>query len=424
MESTPATSPDLTDLTVGHAVSGGACLARVSGRVVLVSGALPGERVRARVTREGKSLAEAVAVEIVEPHAGRREAPCPHASACGGCDFQHAEPSLQAEMKRSIIGDAYRRIAQMDVGELLEGPDPLAQETGTRNRIRLTYDPMGHPGLFRRGTHEVVPLDACPLLEMPAGEDLFAWARLAPPWHRVSLRMDSRDGGVVLFESPQGASDKARRRLERLTKGMERSPAVRGVLADRRPLGGDRELRFRVGGREFRADATSFFQGSLQGAEQLAREVARALGEDRDGVLMDLYAGVGLLSVLCGQGFDRVVATDTDRRALRFLRGNLRRAGVRAETRSETAARTLTSEPSSPSETIVIDPPRAGLDRETRAALIKRAPRRIVSVSCDPATGARDTKALIDAGWRLESLRAIDLFPVTAHVETVALFVR
>jgi tRNA/tmRNA/rRNA uracil-C5-methylase (TrmA/RlmC/RlmD family) len=411
-------------VTVEDAVAGGRCLARHEGKILLVAGALPGETVRVRITRDQKRWAEADAVEILEPNPRRREPPCPHATGCGGCDLQHAERDLQLAMKRSIVLDAFRRIGRLDVEGLLEGPEANGPEFGGRNRIRLSFDSMGRPGLRRRGTHEAVPIDDCLLVQSEFREEILPWIRMLPPWKRAAIRFDSAGDCVALFESGDPPVDKDRRRFGKITSAADRPERVVGMLADRIPLAGRRDLRFRVRERELRADATSFFQGERAGTDELLHVVEQCLGEERSGQLLDLYAGVGLFAVCFGREFDRVVAADADTRAARYLKRNLRRNSVRAEARAEPADVTLRTAPAAENETVILDPPRLGLAKEVRQALVARRPGRIVSVSCDPATGARDVAMLVQAGWELKRLVAIDMFPVTAHVETVALLER
>jgi tRNA/tmRNA/rRNA uracil-C5-methylase (TrmA/RlmC/RlmD family) len=419
---TELTENAVLEVSVEGAVAGGRCLARHEGKVLLVAGALPGERVKIRITRDEKRHAEAEIVEILEPHPHRREPPCPHAGACGGCDFQHADRDLQLSMKRAIVLDAYRRIGRLDVEDLLEGPSPSGLEFGARNRIRLTFDPLGRPGLLRRASHEVVPIDECLLMESTFGEVALPWLRMVPPWKRVTVRLDSRQEAILLFES--SGQPKDRRRLGKITRGIEPPGAVRGMLADGIPLAGQRDLHFRVLGKEFRADATSFFQVNSAATEELVRIVDELLAGDRGGLLLDLYAGVGLFAVCVGRGFDRLVASEADHRSARYLKRNLRRNGVRGQARAEKAHATLREVEREGTETLILDPPRVGLSREVRREILSRRPRRILSISCDVATGARDSAVFVKAGWRLTQLRAVDLFPVTSQVETVGLFVR
>ena len=428
MEELTKVPEELLEVTVGGAVPGGRCLARVDGKVILVAGALPGETARIRITRNEKRWAEADAVEILAPHAERRTPPCPHATECGGCDLQHASPSLQREMKRQIVLDAFRRIGGLDVGDILEGPADHGDELGVRNRIRLSFDSTGRVALRKRGSHDPVPIDDCLLMQAPFRDAFLPWARLLPPWRRATVRIDSAGQMVALFETGDPPVERDRKRLGKITKSMERPAEIVGLLADGIPLSGERNLRFRVHGRELRADATSFFQVSGPGTERLVALVDELLGDDRRGQLLDLYAGVGLFSVCLGRGFDRVIAGEADTRAARHLKYNLRHSGVRGEARAESAHETLRTAaapaPAGAPETVIVDPPRAGLAKEVRQALIARKPGRIVSVSCDPATAARDVKALTQAGWRMDRLVAVDLFPQTAHIETVALLTR
>lgn len=439
METKTLTEAAMLTLELGPAVAGGRCLARHEGKVLLVAGGLPGERVQARVTREAKSHAEADVVEVLDANPRRRTPPCPHALECGGCDFQHAERGLQLEMKRSIVLDSFRRIAHLDVTALLQGPAPELPEFGVRQRIRLSYDPAGRVGLLKRGTHDVVGIEDCLLMDSTFGKIVLPWLRLTPPWRRASVRIDSDANAVVLFETGDGVArssrgpealaqaagrEKDRRRFGRLTVAMERPPSIQGLLADRIPLAGKRELRFRVSGRELSADAASFFQGSASAAALLVRHVDELLGGERRGQLLDLYAGVGLLAVCLGEGFDRVLAVESDRGAARHLKRNLRRNGVRGEAWAESAETALRHLPSHEVETVIVDPPRVGLSKDVRRLLSERRPRRILSVSCDPATGARDAGELVRSGWKLARLAAVDLFPVTAQIETVALLER
>jgi tRNA/tmRNA/rRNA uracil-C5-methylase (TrmA/RlmC/RlmD family) len=412
------------EVTAGNAVAGGSCLARHEGKVVLVQGALPGEKVRARIVKETKSLIEAQAIEILEPHARRRTPPCRYASECGGCDFQHAERDLQLDMKRSIVIDAFRRIAHVDIGEILEGPQAVVPEFGARTRIRLSYDSMGRPGLLRRGSHDVVPIEDCLLIGSAFRETVLPWMRTLPPWTKGSARFDRSGNAVVLLESNDGPRGKEHRRLARLTKDMERPPSVLGVAADGIPLAGTRDLAYEICGKKLSLDAASFFQGSIAGAEELVRVAGDMIGPHRTGQLLDLYAGVGLFAVCLGEGFEHVVASDSDERAVRHLRENLHRHEIQGEARAEEAQVTLRKAERFAEETVILDPPRIGMEKVVREALVARAPARIVSVSCDPATGARDVAHLIGAGWRLERIAVLDLFPATAHVETVSLLER
>lgn len=412
------------ETTCEGAVPGGRLLARHEGKIVLVAGALPGERVVARITKESKTLAEADAVTILAPHAERRTPPCPHASDCGGCDFQHASRAAQLEMKRTIVIDAFRRIGKLDVAALLEGPTDAVPEFGARTRIRLSYDSIGHPGLLRRGSHDVVPISDCLLMVKEFGKSVLPWMRLAPPWAKGAARFGADGNAVVLFESKGGPNGAEHRRLAKVTKEMERPPTVLGMEGDGLPLAGTRELSHHVGDVTLHADAGSFYQASEEGATELVRVVGELLAGDTRGALLDLYAGCGLFAATLGRSFDRVVASDADPGSARMLRRNLERARVSGESRAEEAQVTLRKAERGDMETVILDPPRTGMEKVARQALLERRPGRIIAVSCDPATGARDLAILVAGGYKLARLVALDLFPVTSHVETAALLER
>ncbi len=414
----------MIEVTAGRAVAGGRCIARRHGKVMLVAGALPGERVRVRIVREGRRHDEAEVEAVLEAHPRRREPPCPHAGECGGCDFQHAERELQLSMKRSIVVDAFRRVGRIDVEDLLEGPEACGEEFGSRNRLTLTFDARGCPGLLRRGSHDVVAIDHCMLMPPVFGEALLPWLRLLAGWRRAGVRLDSDGVAVALLESPDPFDEPEREALARAVAKTARPGWIRGVLADGLLVDGERELRFHLANRELVADAGVFFQVNLAAADELLRVVDAFLGDDREGTLLDLYAGVGLFATCLGSRFEHVLAVESERRAAKLLERNLRAHGIRGEALRGSAERALRGPASSSGETVIVDPPRSGLSRDARRLLAARRPRRVVSISCDPATGARDAGELARAGYRLERLAAVDLFPVTAHVETAALLVR
>jgi len=414
----------MIEITTDRVVAGGRCLGRRDGKVLLVGRALPGERVRVAITREARGHDEAEVVEVVKAHPRRRLPPCPVAGACGGCDFQHAERELQLSMKRSIVVDAFRRIAGLAVDELLEGPLASAEEFGTRNRLTLSYGADGRPGLLRRGSHEVVAIDDCLLMPPVFGETVLPWLRGLEGWRRAGVRFDSGGDAAVLLESPDPLDSERRRRLATTVAALPRPRWIRAVLADGQLVAGDRELRFRVAGRELTADAAAFFQVNVVAAGELIAIAGRLLAEGSTGVLLDLYAGVGLFAVCLGGAFEQVLAVESDARAAKLLARNLRENDIRGRAVRDSAERVLAGPAFDDDETVILDPPRAGLSPQARRLLARRRPRRILSVSCDPATGARDAGEIVRAGYRLERLAAVDLFPVTAHVETAALLVR
>jgi len=374
------------DLHVGAVAHGGHCVARVPvddgrERVVFVRHALPGERVHAVVTDDrGGAFCRADAIAVLEPAPGRVEPPCPWARAggCGGCDWQHADGPTQRALKTAVLREQLQRLAaierDVDVEEL---PGGLL---GWRHRVRLAVDGEGRPGLRAHRSHDVLPIADCPLV--PAGE--------LPP---------------VLEQ--------------RFTPGDEIEVAI--------DAHGVRHLHAavvqRAAGREWRLSAGTFWQVHPALAQTLADVVAEWAQAPAGGLAWDLYAGVGLFAaVLAGQvgpdGEVRVV--ESDRQAVSDGRAAL----ADLEQVHWTVGRVehvLASLPGRP-DVVVADPPRRGLGRATVAALCARAPARIVHVACDPAALARDVALFGTHGYELAALRAFDAFPMTHHMECVALF--
>ena len=374
------------DLHVGAVAHGGHCVARVPvddgrERVVFVRHALPGERVHAVVTDDrGGAFCRADAIAVLEPAPGRVEPPCPWARAggCGGCDWQHADGPTQRALKTAVLREQLQRLAgiecDVDVEEL---PGGLL---GWRHRVRLAVDREGRPGLRAHRSHDVLPIADCPLV--PAGELPPVLEQRFTPGDEIEVAIDA-DGGRHLHAA----------------------------------------VVQRAAGREWRLSAGTFWQVHPALAQTLADVVAEWAQVPAGGLAWDLYGGVGLFAaVLAGQvgpdGEVRVV--ESDRQAVSDGRAAL----ADLEQVHWTAGRVehvLASLPGRP-DVVVADPPRRGLGRATVAALCARTPNRIVHVACDPAALARDVALFATHGYDLAALRAFDAFPLTHHMECVALF--
>lgn len=392
------------DLTIDAVVAGGAALARDGdGRVVFVSGALPGERVRARLTEQRVDFARAVAVEIVEASPDRVSPPCPAlAAGCGGCTWQHVAREAQARLKAQIVTDALRRIARME-DPPVASVVPLAGPP-QRSTARLGVTPDGRAGHRRSGrTSHPLPTDAC-RISHPRLEELITSGRY-PGAGEVLLRVGVASG-------------------ERLVRARWRSrhvqvPADVVVVAE----GGQASVHEEVAGRRFRVSAGSFFQSGPVVAEALTRAVSAAAGEalGPGDHLVDLYAGVGLFaSVLGAQRAARVTAVERPGPAVGDARVNL--ADLDASVVASEVGRWHAG--AGGADVVVADPARPGLGRPGVQAVARLAPPRLVLVSCDPASLARDVVLLRTAGFRLCALDLVDAFSDTFHVEVVAAFDR
>ncbi|HWS47713.1 MAG TPA: TRAM domain-containing protein [Acidimicrobiia bacterium] len=377
------------ELTAERVVAGGDALAHApDGRVVLVEGALPGERVRIEVTADRPDLLRARAIAVIEPASDRVAPPCPHARAgCGGCTWQHVAPVAQPALKLEILRDAFRRIAHIDDPPLAE---PVVLPTdGYRTTVRVVV--VGDRLAFRRRhAHETVTIDTC-LVAHPLVDEVLRTGRFAGA-REVTVRVGARTGERCVLADPATA-------VLEVPADVRQGPGafVHEIVADHR----------------FRISARSFFQTRVDGADALAGLVRDAVGHDR--VIADLYCGVGLFSALVDAP-RRVIAVERSRAGARDARHNLRERPARivhadvARWRAE------------PADVVIADPSRAGLGREGAATVVRCRPERVVLISCDAAALARDTSLLAGAGYGLRSTVLVDLFPHTPHVECVSIF--
>ncbi len=390
---------------------GGFGVARLDGRVVFVQDAIPGERVRARITDDRKkSFWRAVAVEVLEPSPHRR----PHlwAEAAierdpeqrpGGADFGHIEPAHQRELKALVLKDALQRMGRLErevVVEAVEGP---ADGGGWRTRERLHVAEDGTVGPYAARSHRVIPVSDLPLgtpglrEAAPLGED-----------------MSDLAGQSVEVLAPSIGTP-------RLIIGRQ-APSV---------------IRERVGEREFLVDDAGFWQVHRSAPETLTRAVQEAIDPelfDPKAANLDLYGGVGLLAAAVADRFGpatRITSVESDERATEHAQENLSEwVGAMALTaRVERWVQGLADASAVErarlqAATVVLDPPRSGAGRAVLEALAAVSPAQLVYVACDPVAFARDAGILAELGYELAGLRAFDLFPSTHHVEAVGAFRR
>jgi len=394
---------DAPTVEVSKIVAGGDGLARGDdGRVVFVAGALPGEQVRVQLTERRKDFARATVVEILHRSPDRVTEPCSFVAAgCGGCDWQHIDPSAQRRLRADIVQDALRRQARVELQVEL-GPDLPA--TGYRTTVRgAALD--GRFGFRHRGSHDLVPVAPC-LVAHPRLDELIREGRF--PNGEVILRVGARTGErLVIVDRVDGVMVPDDVRV--VTKAQLRSGTrawYHEVVADQR----------------WRISARSFFQARPDGAEALVAEVTRALtGSLAAGThLVDLYGGVGLFAGTVGAlgGVAQVTLVESGASAVADARVNL----------TEVDARVLKGDVARWSPTragaVIADPPRMGLGKTGVAAVASTHADRLALVSCDPASLGRDAKLLFEAGYELRSATLVDLFPHTSHVEVVSRFDR
>lgn len=382
--------PDQTTLTIEKLVYGGEGLARLDGRVVFTPYVLPGETVLAEVARAKNDLLRGRLLEIVEPAPSRVTAACPYFYRCGGCNYQHAAYAFQLEQKRAILREVLSRIGKIEFEEEIEivSADPWHY----RNRVQLHIH-GGHAGYFEAGSHRLCAIDQCPIASPKLNDAIvLLQSELArAPAFTANIELFSNDSSIQLT-------------LQDRVPG-----SVRAALQQ---IGAPDPVEYAG----FRVSRNSFFQVNRFLIDQLVDVVAGDLAGDS---AIDLYAGVGLFSLRLAKKFQLVTAVESGWSAFRDLEFNVERAGAAVTPQHKTTEEFLASLEGPPAA-IVADPPRTGLGKLVVSELARLRPARLVVVSCDPATLARDLHALLAAGYRMEHITLVDLFPQTYHIETVA----
>lgn len=410
----------ILSLTIEKPAAGGRMIARLDGQIVFVSGAIPGERVRVRVERVAKSVGFAETVDVEEPSPDRRAFADP---LCGGCLYGHLTYPRQLAVKSQVIDDAFRRIGRLPLPSAVTvAPSP---EDGYRMRARLHVRGR-RLGFFREGTHDVCDargtrqllpatcdvLDALSAAIQSGGVDAIREIEL-------SENLDANQRVVFL--------DAASKIEEGTVDRLAATPGLTG-LASAFGSSGDPHVvdRITVGdvGVALRRHVLAFFQGNRHLLGEFVAHVVRQVPESSP--TLDLFAGVGLfaLSAAAARGAD-VTAVEGDRVAAADLASNASAAAssVKAVHQSVEDFFRQSMRRDRPS-TIIADPPRTGMSKEALEGIVASGAARLIYVSCDVATLARDSRRLVDGGYSIERIDAFDLFPNTPHVETVAVFVR
>ncbi|HEX6234352.1 MAG TPA: class I SAM-dependent RNA methyltransferase [Jiangellaceae bacterium] len=410
MTSEPAVG-DRLELDVGPVAHGGICIARYDGRVVFVRHALPGERILARLTDVRSRYWRADAVEILVRSPDRVPAPCPFAGPgrCGGCDWQHASLPAQRELKAAVVAEQLRRLAGLSIAVKVEpvpgGPD---DGLGWRTRANFAVSPAGRAGLRRHRSHEIEPIGDC-LIAHRHIRDLDVPGRAWPGAESVAAIASSTGERSVVIQSAAGDI------------AVPPLPDGTSVVVDGNRRTGRTYVTEQAAGRTWRVSGGGFWQVHPGAADVLVDAVIEAL-EPRPGErVLDLYAGVGLfagaLAARVGPA-GSVVAVESNRRAVTDARRNLHDLPwLRL-----VPGRVDRALPADPVDVVVLDPPRTGAGADVVRGIAGLSPRAVAYVACDPAALARDVATFAELGYLLRDLRAFDLFPMTHHVECIALF--
>ena len=436
----PGQVVELTPVDVAH---GGWCVARPDdGPAVFVRHALPGERVLARVTDVTSRLARAEAVQVLAASPDRVTPPCPHAGpgGCGGCDWQHAARPAQRALKAAVIRQQLKRLAGIDrdvevealpgdQDDLDPGDGGRAAGLGWRTRVEFAVrDGDGVAGLRAHRSHDVVEIGRC-LIAHQAITDLGITSRRWPGAIQVEAVVAAASGERAVIVSG-GRDARTTARSEEMAQIAAESVLLGSGPRHQRltPLRGRGYLTQHAAGRDWRVSAGSFWQVHPAAADVLSGVVLDALDPQPGDAALDLYCGVGLFAGLLAPAVGpggTVIGVESGSAAVRDARHNLREWPWARVHRGDVAA-VLRRGGLPPARLAVADPPRSGLAREVVDYLSSAASQagRFAYVSCDPATLARDLGLLTGRGWTLAGLRAFDAFPMTHHVECLAILDR
>jgi len=392
---------------------GGEAIGRLEdGRAVFVPFGLPGERVRVLLTEEKRGFARGEILEILEASPRRIPPRCKHFGLCGGCHYQHLPYEEQLRAKREILRDQLTRIGRIQkppVQETIGSPSPW----NYRNHVQFHLTEEGKLGYLMAQVPAVFAIREC---HLPEGSINSFWPQLEfepeTDLERVSLR-SGKEGELMLVlesESPEPPE------LE-----IEADISVAHVFQENTILiAGNDHLTIRILDRDFRVSATSFFQVNTMMAAKMVNHVLTCLPLSLSTTALDVYCGVGLFSAFLAPQCERVVGIESSPSACEDFTVNLDEfENVELyEGLAEEVIPHLEAKP----DIILVDPPRAGLEKRVVDGILSLKPQVVAYVSCDPSTLARDAKRLIEGGYKLSQVRPFDLFPQTYHIESISIF--
>jgi 23S rRNA (uracil1939-C5)-methyltransferase len=432
----------VVELLIDKLVQGGDGLAEHEGMKVFVPYSAPQERVRARIVMQKRDYAVAEIEEILEPSPLRVSAPCPLYGACGGCQLQHITYPGQLVVKKLYVNEALQRIGKIfvPVRHVTVEASPWHYRNKTQYPVGTSGGGMA-VGFYKRGTHDLLDVPACLLhpevfdrlreamraILAAGGETGYDEARHDGNIRHIVLRQGTRDGellAVVVTRTPEFDP--------RIAELIAEQPGVIGVAqsvvsartnrimgSQTRVLVGRGHLHQSVLGKTFQVSGPSFFQVNVEQAEELCRKILKHVAPKGDELVLDLYSGVGMISLIVAPFVQQVTAIESDPTAVEDAMVNAQAQAVRnVEFVCSDVSRAISRVAST--DVVILDPPRKGFPPETLRQIAALRPKRIIYVSCNPATLARDLATLEQLGYTTYEIEPVDMFPQTFHVEVIA----
>ena len=404
------------DILLEKLTYGGEAMGRLpDGRAVFVPFGLPGEQVRVELTEDKKNFARGKLIEVLQASAERIDPKCKHFGKCGGCHYQNLSYEKQLAAKTEILHDQLQRIGKIEnppVSQIVASPS----EWNYRNHVQFHLTAEGKVGFINAKGNSTLPIEECHLPE--TGINTF-WPELQfesnKDVERVSLRVGLNDDLMVVLESENPETPE----LE-----IEADVSVVHIFDEHAVvIAGQDHLLFNILGRDFRVSAASFFQVNTKMAEKMVEHLVARLPVSMSTTLLDVYCGAGLFSKFFAANCQQVIGIEESESACEDFAFNLDKfdnvelyEGAAEEILPALAGRLDSS------TYVIVDPPRAGIERHALDAIISIRPQIIAYVSCDPSTLARDAARLIAGGYRLVEVTPFDLFPQTYHIESISIF--
>ena len=444
---------DPLQVSIETATIDGSGVARVDGQVVFVPGALPGERCSVRIAHVGRSAVFAQLLSVLTPSVHRVEPDCPYFPRCGGCALRHMDYEQELALKQTHVQSCLTRIGGQTISALpITG---AAQTDGYRNKVQFPVQEQdGRPvaGFFSGKTHRVIPVRHCRI--QPDCADAIRGAVLAwmEQYHiraydeqthtgyirHIYIRFGAESGQILVCIVANCAQLPKKKQLVAALLAAE--PGITTIVfspntkkgntvlgTEFHPLYGDGTITDTLCGLQFRLSAPAFYQVNHAQAERLYEKAVQLAGLTGNETVLDLYCGTGTITLCLARHAKKAIGVEIVPQAIEDAKFNAAQNGMEnAEffcMDAGQAAKMLADRRTRP-DVIVVDPPRKGVSADVIEAISAMAPQRVIYVSCDPATLARDLKLLTAAGYTLQTAEAFDLFPRCAHVETVVLLSR
>lgn len=445
----PLNKNDDIELRIDSLGSEGQGVGRYEGMAVFVPFALPNELVKAHIIKVAKNYAVGKLIKVIEPSKVRREPRCSSFTRCGGCNLMHMDYAAQLEYKRGLVENAFARIAKIE-GVHVENTIGMDEPYHYRNKAAFPFamvDGRMCFGFFAPRSHRLIPIDGCfieqePLYNVASAVHCWAEENDIQPYdeetgsgtirHVVSRITTSGDIMAVIVT--KGRPKKLNKLVDML---KERCEGIKSIILNRNDedtnvifgrsyetLWGEDTLTENLCGFEFSVSAASFLQVNPVQTECLYAQVKAFLPEKDGFEAIDVYCGTGTISMILSKRAKHVTGIENIKPAVEDAARNAERNGAgNADFICADAAEALPEliEKGTRPDVIVIDPPRKGCDKAVLNAITGSAVQRVIYVSCDPATLARDVRILVDGGYSIQKVQPIDMFPQTAHVETVCL---